>query len=753
MKYIWLFLLGLVLSSPQVLWTRPSEPKGEIYGKEIDSLLNQAKQNLTSEQSLSWLAQGASLSRRRQDTLRLSRSLFLTGMHHQLRFEFEVAQRYLDSVLCYLEVVKAPSLHALTLLNLHANYEARGMHLRSLEFASAAWEWVQAEQLDPLTAPTLLRLGNALRRVTRYREARQRYQEAEQIARAQNDSLHLFQALNNLSVIYQNFELYSLALTYSLESIQLAARIDSMEYLMIATNIGYMYLEWSVPDKAIPFFRSARKLAIRKGRIDYLAKVWGYHAQYYFATQQMDSARYAIDQMSETLSQSQNTAQYPIYCLLESNLASMKGNQELTATWTLRAQQAAEKQRNEVVRLDAVIAGFEQRYAAGGYAQVIQRGKSLLRAADTTLLPEQRLPLYEAMVGSYRQLRRFEEADALQQRLIALHDSIDKQRLQFLSDNLLAQLGAEEKERENQRLRDQNQLQANDLDQQNRIIQLQRIILLGLALGAIVVSCLLFLLWRSKQRQERLNHKLDQMHRHTLTQKQALEQSNQIKDRLLSVLSHDLRGPVVQLDYLLGYLLTDDISPQKMRSLGKKLSQKIDQTILFMDGLLLWASQQVYGGQVKQQTLKLSDVVAQVIELHELSAQEKEIQIRTYCDEWGEVSCDPNLLRIVLRNLLHNALKFTPKGGMVTLSGKRLPAEKMVRIEVKDNGLGISAEQQRRLFIWKSESRQGTNQEPGTGLGLSLCREFVVQNGGEMGVCSKVGEGSTFFFTVPAAKP
>ena len=137
------------------------------------------------------------------------------------------------------------------------------------------------------------------------------------------------------------------------------------------------------------------------------------------------------------------------------------------------------------------------------------------------------------------------------------------------------------------------------------------------------------------------------------------------------------------------------------------------------------------------------------------NAKNKNIGLLTELDPELTIVADKNMLQTIVRNLVSNAIKFTPKGGVVAVKSRAVTVEnnkKFAQISVVDTGVGITPEIQSRLFdIDESVSTKGTERESGTGLGLLLCKEFVEKHGGEIGVRSVKGKGSEFFFTVPLA--
>lgn len=236
-------------------------------------------------------------------------------------------------------------------------------------------------------------------------------------------------------------------------------------------------------------------------------------------------------------------------------------------------------------------------------------------------------------------------------------------------------------------------------------------------------------------------------------QKRMLEENNKLKDKIFSVIGHDLRNPVgniktyIDAFLLVGYEINDDV-----KALLKDISVLSEQAFSLLENLLMWAKNQ--SGKMVPNPVKsdLTDLLNNAVMLVQNQAGSKNITISKPVLIKIEGIFDPEQISIVLRNLLWNAVKFTPIGGAIKTDAQTFieNGKAWIKIEISDNGVGISEENQQKIFDpAKSFTTYGTNNEKGSGLGLQLCREFVELNGGAINVRSTAGKGSTFFFTLP----
>jgi signal transduction histidine kinase len=230
-----------------------------------------------------------------------------------------------------------------------------------------------------------------------------------------------------------------------------------------------------------------------------------------------------------------------------------------------------------------------------------------------------------------------------------------------------------------------------------------------------------------------------------------LAQLNAEKNRFFSIIAHDLRGPVTGLSGLSEILHEQmgNLSAEETRTMIGLLYTTSKQVVDLLANLLEWARIQMNAISFEPENLILSDTIQDVLRVFRTPMQEKSITLAENLETSLMVFADPNLLKTVLRNLISNAIKFTPTGGTITISAKSL-LDSSVRIAVSDTGIGMDEEIVGRLFrLDQKVSRPGTEGEASNGIGLLLCRDLINRQGGEIRVESRPGQGSTFWFTVP----
>jgi len=230
-----------------------------------------------------------------------------------------------------------------------------------------------------------------------------------------------------------------------------------------------------------------------------------------------------------------------------------------------------------------------------------------------------------------------------------------------------------------------------------------------------------------------------------------LKKLNITKDKFFSIIAHDLRGPMGGLMCLTN-VLTEELLNMSMAQIQEYLESMRKSSISLyrlLENLLQWARIQQGTIPFDPIALKLLPIINENIELVSESAKSKEIEITHNVSSETMVYSDINMLETILRNHLSNAVKFTPKGGKVNLSVKNR-GDNYVELSVSDTGIGMDPTMIENLFKLDAQNgRLGTDDEPSTGLGLILCKEFVEKLGGRIRVESVVGKGSSFIFTLP----
>ncbi len=229
-----------------------------------------------------------------------------------------------------------------------------------------------------------------------------------------------------------------------------------------------------------------------------------------------------------------------------------------------------------------------------------------------------------------------------------------------------------------------------------------------------------------------------------------LEQLNQKKDKLFSIIAHDLQSPLNSIITTLHLIAEYELEEEEKKMLGDELLTLTKNTSNLLTNLLTWSKLQMDGKGVRLSSENVYEAVERVLSIQRMLADKKSVTIVSRVDPAIFITADHNMLELVVRNLINNAIKFTPSGGQIDI-GVQLN-ENNCNLLVADNGIGIDPSQQDEIFSLKTQSTFGTNNEKGIGLGLVLCKELLALQQGELWFESAPGKGTTFYASFPLSQ-
>lgn len=358
---------------------------------------------------------------------------------------------------------------------------------------------------------------------------------------------------------------------------------------------------------------------------------------------------------------------------------------------------------------------------------------------------------YKALINSFEQKKDLKQALAYQRKYIVIQDSLiteGKLKSTQLIQNYFSL---------NSRLNRISLMELKDRDNKAKINAQQTLILILVVslIALVIILSATFYLYRHKQM---LGNKLQLQHKALLDQKQLIEAQsvnlqkvNDLKDRLLTVIGHDLSTPIVTLSNITELFGTNQLSTAEVRALMKDISSIVKGAELTLSNLLAWAGNQIKGRNISSSNVDIFLLGVEMEQTFTHALQVKNIEFINRAFPGQAVLADENHIKVVLRNLISNAIKFTAENGSVTLT--TVVENNGLVISVKDNGKGMTPEEIQKLFYINTHfSHSGTSGETGAGIGLLLCKELVELNGGKLRVTSKVGKGTAFYFNLPLIK-
>ena len=536
------------------------------------------------------------------------------------------------------------------------------------------------------------------------------------------DSVEIAYVYNNLGDAFYSIGNVPLAFEYGKKSLAIFERLHN------ASGIAYGYINMGEANRitrkydiALDFFRKA--IALRSTFNDSIgiASANLEVAKTLFLMGKTDSAMYYYRQSLEKHLQIDNKT-YMAYSMQGMGDVFLKKNEFDSAYVCFKeALKLTRERHNPTGEIESQL-GIVKVLAHAGKEKEGERilNEALINAQDTKLIPNI-LKVYKAKGEFYHQLSGYRKSSENYQRYIQTYDSL----FSVLQFQTLSEI--------KNRFQMTEQLNAVDQDlKANKKAQIYGVLIIVLL---IVFAVVLFL-----------------RNRTIIRLSSELKESNRSKDKIFSIISHDLISP---FNVLMGAseMLMEDLEAKDLESAKSKgllMQRASEETYRLISNLLNWSRTQQKSIKLYKEELNMSQLMLEVKSMFGNQARAKNIKVHVNTAEDLKVIADKNLIQIVVINLLNNALKFTHRNGNIDLSLEK--EDNQVKVSVKDNGMGITPDRMALLFRDQTiDSLPGTNNEKGTGFGLLLCKEFVDMHGSEIHVNSQVGKGSEFWFTLPLA--
>lgn len=359
----------------------------------------------------------------------------------------------------------------------------------------------------------------------------------------------------------------------------------------------------------------------------------------------------------------------------------------------------------------------------------IQRG---LEQAITNNQKRIQLDIYSTLSKIYSELNKPKEVIACQQQLIDIQDSMLLGAVNIKMEQLQGIYELDAKNDQIEELEQQNEINSLKLRQHRASLLLMIVVILL----AIIITAVIFIFNR-RLRQNNIQ----------------LAEANAAKDKFFAIIAHDLRGPTHTQTALLEHINKefDTIESKELKNLLSLMHKSSENISNLLDNLLLWAQSQVSKIEIKPDRLLLTTTIKSTLESLEQSARLKQITVTLNTNDQLQVLFDPNMLQTIVRNILSNAIKFTPRGGKITVITSA-SEQNLVMLKITDTGIGIEPDKLSKLFdIGTSSSSQGTENEKSNGLGLILVKEFVERNNGTIQIDSDPQKGTSVSVIMPRA--
>lgn len=532
---------------------------------------------------------------------------------------------------------------------------------------------------------------------------------------------------------------YAKALSGYLEAIELAEDIRDLEVLSIMNeNIANLYASQKDYSQSLEFYNRVKKINVQLGNEVIMAETLSNLASVYADMGNLDYAMFNINK-SIAIFEKHDILDWLAFSYEIKGKVYLKDKKFKWALFWYNQAELLHRNLDDDRGIIDLYNGMAEAYFAQGKDSLSQHfaeiayeisdrisflegtqkcAKTLYRIYKNKEEYSKSLCFHELYQSLSETLSRNENKKSLT--MFKTKTEYDKQKLQLIEDNEKA------------------------LARQQRYINIAVAILM-------VFVIITFLVYRGQKIQKRLNRELEEKQAILKKREDELNENNETKTKLFSIIGHDLRGPIGALQELLRLYSDGDVSTKEFLGFVPKLREDVNHIGFTLNNLLSWGNTQMNGAVTKPSMMALETLVQENINLLSEIATKKSIKIDNNIQENTLTWSDSNQIDIVIRNLISNALKFTPRNGIIKIEAYERDTQ--WEVTVKDNGVGMDESTVNKLFENESTvSTYGTQNEKGTGLGLSLCKEMIEKNGGTIWAHSVLRKGSVFHFTLPKVK-
>ncbi len=585
----------------------------------------------------------------------------------------------------------------------------------------------------------LMRLGNYFSDQGQYLKASEYYRKALGVAEQIGNTGLVLSTMNNLAGEYGYMGDHAKALSGYLDGIALAGKVDNKEMLSIMNeNIANLYAAQKDYEHSLIFFKKVMKINGEIGNEVFIAETLSNLASLYADMGNMDYAMFNINKSIAIFEKRKIEDWLAFAYEIKGKVYLNQENYKWALYWYNQSEMLHKKLDDDRGKIDLfngmaeAYLGMEkdslsEHYAleAFGISRRIQFMEGTQKCART---------LYKINKNKSNFASALDYHEIFQRLSDSLSTNENQKSLTMLKTKM-------EYDKQKQALIEEND---KALARQERYINVALVVVLIFIIVTLLVH-------RGQKMQKKLNTALKAKQEILKTRETELRDNIDTKNKLFSIIGHDLRGPIGALQGILTLFKDGEIDKNEFLEFMPKLTDDVDHISFTLNNLLSWGQTQMNGAVTKPASVALEGLVTENINLLSEVAKNKSIKIKNEIGGNVLVWSDSNQIDIVIRNLISNALKFTPENGMITLRAEE--HKEQWQISVQDTGVGMDTGTIEKLFSKNSNvTTYGTNNEKGTGLGLSLCKEMVEKNHGSIWVESTLRIGSCFYFTLPKAQ-
>jgi two-component system sensor histidine kinase/response regulator len=605
---------------------------------------------------------------------------------------------------------------------------------------------------DRSLASCYIAIGRMYYRISNYNLASYYFKQALAINKTIRNDAGIADTYHNMGMVADGVGKSTSALDNYFQSLSLDLKLhDKLSSASNYNDIGEVMKAMDIYPKSMEYYKHALKIWEASKNIQGISTAYQNIGEVWMLEKNYDQAIiYFIKSLKLTLEQDDKDGLSGLYNDLGLCYANKKqfgaSLDYMAKSLKMATDYKLDADRTVAYNGYATVYNLQKNYKnAYSYASLAKKEADKL--GNMALRSTAALQLSSALGG----LQRYQEAYAMRKNYEDLKDSLksDENVQKLITYNLESNF--EEKQRP---LAEEHQHKDDQYQQKIQRQGLLSVIFFIIILGMIAV---LIVYYKAKRKQQKINVILEERNNEVMEQKSNLNSQadklndlNNLKDRLISVLAHDLRAPLSTLRGLFGLLEDDSITHEQFLSMIPQALKKLEYTSDFLDTLLFWINSQMDNFNSSTKSFTIKEIASFEVQNYQEQAAEKGIRLIDNVPDELTVAADPNSIRIVIRNLITNAIKFSKQDDTINVTAQ-YQDDKNIILSIKDTGVGMSEKQLNKLFKSKVDSGTGTNNESGTGMGLLFCKDLIEKCNGKIWAESEQGSGTEFFFTLPVA--
>ncbi|TNE69258.1 sensor histidine kinase [bacterium] len=524
---------------------------------------------------------------------------------------------------------------------------------------------------------------------------------------------------------------YIESLNYFLKADSVFRAIQNKRGIMKTVNVmGLIHAVWEDHESALNYYKSGLRIAAELNDEYYINIILNYNIGItYMTDKKLDSAMITFTKVRDyavKIDDSVHTAKALMFMSEVSRLA----NNNLEGLAYANQSRKLFKD-NYLWDLGFLYGAFAGLYNNLGFSQkALEYGHMALEIEDQLQAKWELLRIHKILAETYDKAKMYPKSVYH----FKLYDAYRDTLFDYQKQQTIARLGGVQKALENERLTHEKIENEQTLSNQKAWI-----LFLAISLSGFLISTLI--IWRSSRENKRLNAEL-------IKKNTELDDLNSLKSEMLAIIGHDMINMTTSLGGFINLFNLKEITAEEFAQISPALEENIERVRLSFNNLFRWAESQKDGFSEQRIQFNPNKQFTEVVDLFSAITLRKNIALGIDASQDIEITFDVNHLTLIIRNLVHNAIKFTPEGGMITIYARYDNFN--IRIGVKDTGLGISNELVQNILnpIGNRISKPGTRNEKGTGLGLIATKRFLKLNGSQLNVESEEGKGADFYFYV-----